>query len=543
MFYRNNAARTSNPARSLKRTLAGFCTAVLAGAALVLLPALPATADEATDALVAAADAAESAAFDADAVADAAEAAAVAAADEAIAQRGLSDAAAATLAEAAAALAALPDDPVTQAAFAAAEALALEADAVADAADLASADAAAVALSERANADALAAAAIEARAAADAALGVEEEEVVEPDADATQKIIINPCDLGVNSFTQENKDSWKWCVPEPDIDIYVKNVCPTEVLVKISNLIKWGDYEVWVNGVKHEIDIDWQGKAEFKVTDFESGRFEVKIKYGHDKYTKEDKWIKADCPWVKTEVEHECKTIGGTAEVEVKVGDLEVWREYKITVTGPNGYSEYFNVSWSGWWKMDLDLEPGAYTVTVESKDHYKPHVGPVTYNFDVAPCPGEVVITITPVCAASGSGSLGAVLSGLVIGREYHVTVEGPTGIVTDTTFDATSTSWAVPPANLPPGTYTVTVVDTHSHASYNNTLDQDSKKPREHKPLTWTATGTISSCPQLQTLAATGSAPTAPVLAGLLLLPIGGGLLVARSIISRRREVHEAE
>jgi hypothetical protein len=113
---------------------------------------------------------------------------------------------------------------------------------------------------------------------------------------------------------------------------------------------------------------------------------------------------------------------------------------------------------------------------------------------------------------------------------------------VITDTTFDASSDTWAVPPANLPPGTYTVTVIDTHSHAGYGDMTLMD-REPPKFEPLTWTATGTISPCPQLQTLAHTGSAPNGAAIAGLLLLPIGGALLVARSVIARRQEVNSVE
>jgi hypothetical protein len=551
MFTPSTAARGGSPGRSVTRSIAAFCTAALASAALVVMP-LSANADEATDALAAVAAEARAAADEADVIADAAEAAAAEAADQAAQLRADSDAAAALAVTATEALAASPEDAALIDALAAAIATAAAADGLASEAEQASADAAALAAEARAAANGLEEAALAAEAELEAALNPPpSEEVVETEGDQvqeTQKFILNPCDThSLDSFTAENKSSWEWCTPEPEIEIYVKNVCPTEVYVKISNLIPWGDYEVWVNGVKHEAMQD-DGKIEFTVTDFADGKFEVKVKYGKDKWTKDHEYVKADCPSGKAEVERACKAIDGDAEVKIAVWDLSKWREYTITVSGPGGYVKEFDVSWADSWHKELDLYPGDYTVTIESDDNKKPHIGPVSFTFTVAPCPGEVVITITPVCAVTSTGSLGAVLSGLVVGREYHVTVTGSGGsVITDTTFTATSSSWAVPPANIAPGTYTVTVVDTHSHAAYVHTLDEKNRPPKQPKePLTWTATGTVTSCPpitpanlptlNLPTLAKTGAQLGSTAYLGLLLLPVGAGLLLARRRQNRR-------
>ena len=199
-----------------------------------------------------------------------------------------------------------------------------------------------------------------------------------------------------------------------------------------------------------------------------------------------------------------------------------------MTVTGPGGFSQEFTFDNHHYWDRNFDLPPGTYTVTVESDG--RTDVGPVTYQFTVDPCPGIVTITFSPQCAVGGSGSLGAMLSGLVPGREYHVTLTGPNGLITDQTFTASSPTWAVPPSSLPAGTYTVKVVDTHGYVG--DTWKSD--KSWEHSELSWSGTGTVSTCPQL---AMTGAVTGPTTMAALVLLPLGGAFLMVSRVLVRRR------
>jgi hypothetical protein len=508
---------------------------------MALLPALPAAADDDVSALTVAAQEARAAADAAHDTADAAVATADDASAQADALRAAADAASAANTAAADALALDPENVDLIAAAEAAQLAFDAADGLATDAEAAAAEANAAADAALADAAALEDAALAAEAALAAATGPPEEEVTPPtdDESLVQSSKFNSCEQDLSVFAQDTA-KWNWCFPDPEIDIDVENICPTEIVVHISHLWWWVDYTVLVNGVEYPITIDQWGKATFTVTDFTDGKFEVKIYKGDKKIAYEHEWIKSDCPWISTDVEHECRVIDGTAEVEVALHDLQWWRSYDVTITGPNGYSYTNTISWQGYWEHDFDLEPGSYVVSVESPGwRHVPHLGPVVYEFTVDPCPGQVTITIVPTCATSGSGSLGASLSGLVPGREYHVTVVGPNGTVTDVTFVAAAPTWPVPPANLPPGTYTVTVVDTESSDGGYMMLDY---KQVEHQydPLTWTATGTISPCPAL---AHTGTGPSTELVPGLALIPIGAGLLVASAMRSRRRMVDLVE
>lgn len=534
------SSRTSPPIRR-PRSIAAFCTAILAAAALALLPALPAAADTLDDLATAAAEA-RAAADAAHGAAAQAESDAASAASAAADLRSVSDADAAAAAAALEAANLAPDDPVLQQAATDAQAVADASDALADSAEALAAEAAAAAAAALAEAEALEAAAVAAEEALAAAQSPPQEEVIEPETEQvpSQRLIESCEEVNTDSFTQESFE-WEWCFPEPEIDIKVENICPIEVTVYLEHLYwsEWFDYTVKINGVEHEVDPDYWGNASITVTDVEEGKFEVKVYRGDEKVAYDYKWIWQTCPEISTDLEHECKVIDGTAEVEVRVSDLEWWRSYDITVTGPD-YEETFTAAWVTYWEEDLYLEPGEYTVTVESEGwRYIPDLGPVTYTFTVDPCPGEVIITITPVCSTNGSGSLGASLSGLVIGREYWVTVEGPDGLVTDVTFIADATTWAVPPAHLPPGTYTVTVVDTESYDIGDELLKSIVVEIPEYDPLTWTAKGTISPCPAL---ASTGTGPSTQLVPALALLPLGAGLVIA-SALRRRRPLMESE
>ena len=519
------------------RSLSAFCTAVLAAAALSLLPALSAAGDELTDLTVAAEEA--RAAADA-AHADAAQAQADAAAAQATAAqlRAAADAAAIAASAAADALSLDPENVDLQTAATQAQAAFDEADGLAASAEALAAEAEAAAAAALANAEALEAAAVAAEEALAAA--VPPEEVTEQAVDQEAARFVNTCDnVSFETFSQDTS-RWNWCFPDPEIDIDVENVCPLEVEVHVKHLwfAEWFDYSITVNGVEQQFEVDEWGKTTFTVA-AEEGAFEVKVYRGEHKVAYEFEWLWQLCPNISTDVEHECKVIGGEAEVEVRVADLDWWRSYDVTVTGP-GYDETFEVSWTTYWEEDLYLAPGDYTVTVASEGwKHVPSLGPVTYQFTVEPCPGEVVITITPVCSTNDSGSLGASLSGLVPGREYWVTVEGPDGVVTDVTFIADATTWAVPPAHLPPGTYTVTVVDTQSYDVEYTLLGAKYVDMPEYDPLTWTAKGTISPCPAL---ASTGEGPSSELLPALALLPLGAGLVVA-SAVRRRRPLMEVD
>ncbi|MDF1477535.1 hypothetical protein PYV02_00390 [Leifsonia sp. H3M29-4] len=521
------------------RSLAAFCTAVLAAASLALLPALPAAADDLTD-LTTAAQEARAAADAAHATAAQAQTDAAAAAESAASARAAADSASATATTAADALAASPDDPALQTAAAEAQAAFEAADAAALTAEAAAAEAEAAAAAALATAQELEAAAVAAEEALAAANPPAEETVEEPSSEVSSERMVNNCnDVSFSTYSQDT-DRWGWCFPDPEIDIDVTNVCPIEVVVSVEHLwfAEWLDYSITVNGVEQQFEIDKWGKTSFTVA-AEEGAFEVKVYRGDHKVAYEHEWLWQVCPNISTDVEHECKVIGGDAEVEVRVADLDWWRTYDIVVSGPNG-DETFQADWTSYWEKDLYLVPGDYTVTVTSEGwKHVPALGPVTYQFTVAPCPGEVVITITPTCSTNDAGSLGATLSGLVIGREYWVTVEGPGGVVTDVTFIADATTWAVPPAHLPPGTYTVTVVDTQSYDIEYAVLGAKYVDVPEYDPLTWTATGTISSCPAL---AHTGEGPSSQLLPALALVPIGAGLMVAGAV-RRRRPLMEAE
>jgi len=524
------------------RSLAAFCTAVLAAASLALLPALPAGADDLTD-LTTAAQEARAAADAAHATAAQAQTDAAAAVESAASARAAADSASATATTAADALAASPDDPALQTAAAEAQAAFEAADAAALTAEAAAAEAEAAAAAALATAQELEAAAVaaeEALAAANPPAEEAEETVEEPPSEVSSERMVNNCnDVSFSAYSQ-NTDRWGWCFPDPEIDIDVVNVCPIEVEVNVEHLwfAEWLDYSITVNGVEQQFEIDKWGKTSFTVP-AEEGAFEVKVYRGDHKVAYEFEWLWQVCPNISTDVEHECKVIDGEAEVEVRVADLDWWRTYDIVVSGPNG-DETFQAQWTPYWEEDLYLVPGDYTVTVTSEGwKHVPALGPVTYQFTVAPCPGEVVITITPTCSTNDAGSLGATLSGLVIGREYWVTVEGPDGVVTDVTFIADATTWAVPPAHLPPGTYTVTVVDTQSYDIEYTVLGAKYVDLPEYDPLTWTATGTISPCPAL---AHTGEGPSSQLLPALALVPIGAGLMVAGAV-RRRRPLMEAE
>lgn len=532
------------------RSLAAFCTAVLAAAALSLLPAIPAAADDLTD-LTTAAQEARAAADAAHAAADQATADASAASASAADLSAAAEAAALAATAAADALSLAPDDAVLQAASEAAQAASEAANDLAATAAAVAAQAEAAAAAALANAEALEAAAVAAEAALAAASPPAEEPEETDETEETEETgetseqeaarFVNTCDnVTFETFSQDTS-RWDWCFPEPDIDIDVENVCPLEVQVHVKHLwfAEWFDYSITVNGVEQQFEVDQWGKTSFTVA-AEEGAFEVKVYRGDHKVAYDFEWLWQVCPSISTEVEHECKVINGEAEVEVRVADLDWWRFYDITVTGP-GYDETFEVSWSTYWEEDLYLVPGNYTVTVVS-DGWKdiPSLGPVVYNFTVDPCPGEVIITINPVCSTDGSGSLGATLSGLVIGREYWVTVEGSGGIITDVTFTADATTWAVPPAHLPPGTYTVTVVDTESYdVEYALLGAKYVEEVPQYDPLTWTATGTISPCPAL---ASTGEGPSSELLPALALLPLGAGFVIA-SAVRRRRPLMEVE
>ncbi|MCU1577863.1 MAG: hypothetical protein JWP19_67 [Rhodoglobus sp.] len=521
----------ARPYRQTEKTLggliAGLAVAVLFGAGAVLLP-MSASADTPDiGSLTAAADQARSAADAAELDAQAAEAAATAAADNATTLRAASDAAATASADAATAALGDPTDNDLQAAAAAALDAFVAADLAATTAEADAATAGAAAATARANADELEAAAQAAESAladASAANGTVEPPVTDSLKSTPE---FNPCDL-LNLNDTDNKFFCE--TPKPDIDIHVKNYCPTVVTVTLKHLVAWGHYELWINGVLTPFTID-NGSATVTVYGFTTGKFEVKVKYGDEKWTKDDSWIKYTCPEISSEVHHSCNVIGGTAKVEVHVGKLDDHREYTVTVTGPGGFSQEFTFDDHHSWDRDFDLSPGTYTVTVESDG--RTDVGPVTYEFTVDPCPGNVTITFAPKCAVGGSGSLGAMLSGLVPGREYHVTLTGPNGLITDQTFTASAPTWAVPPSSLPAGTYTVKVVDTHGYVGDTSKSDE----PSQHSELSWSGTGTVSTCPQL---AMTGAVTGPATMAALVLLPLGGAfLLVSRVLVSRRNRM----
>ena len=340
----------------------------------------------------------------------------------------------------------------------------------------------------------------------------------------------NNCDRDMNFFSQ-NRD-WDWCFPSPKIDIDVESLCPTVISVDISHLWPWVEYTVLVNGVNQPITIDENGHASFTVNDFGTGKFEVKVFKGEKKLAYEHEWVSdKGCPTISTEVQ-ECSTIDGSGTAWVYVNDLQVWRTYTIEIVGPDGFSYTEDVSGVSYWSDYFSLAPGSYTVTVSSDGgKHKADIGPVYGYFDLAPCPANITITINPTCSSAGSGSLGATLSGLVTGREYWVTDVGTNGTVTDVTYVATGPTWEVPPAHLPPGTYTVTVVDTASSSSGAD--EALAIVEPEYDPLSWTATGTITSCPAL---ASTGSSPAGQLLPALGLIPLGAGLLLVSAM--RRRK-----
>jgi hypothetical protein len=519
---------------------------------MVLLPSVGASATDEIGALTTAAAEAKAAADAAELTAAEAESASTAAAAEAATLRAAADSAKGVLDAAADALALLPLDLGLGAALEAAKAVFDSASAAAAEAEAAAASALNQATAARSTAAALRQSAIDAQAALDAALAAgsetpSDEPVVESADEPTSELSTRTtkpdtgCDRvetgDIESLTAKDKESLIHCFPEPEIDIHVKNVCPTIVKVKIHDLLPWIEYTVWINGVEHTVEGEWS--AEFIIDDFDHGEFKVKVEYLGHKYEFEKEWIKEyKCPVIKTEVEHECKLIDGKGEVEVSVWHLHKGVEYTITITGPDGFEEKFWVKDDWKWQEDLWLSPGEYTVTVEGKSKYG-HVGPITHMFTVAPCPGEVDITMKPVCATDNSGSLGAVVSGLVTGREYQVILEGPGGVITDETFTATSASWNVPPSSLPPGTYTVTVIDLHSYSGGDlEMVKQQSEDPKWNKdPLTWSETGTIGNCPEVETLAMTGADPGAMALAGFLLVPFGAGLLIAKEVARRKR------
>ena len=521
-----------------------FCTAIVAAAALAVLPAIPVMAAEgdSIETLTANAAAARTAADESAAASTTAQADSDAAAALAAAAAAAAVTAAAASAEAAAtAAAADPADPALDAL--AADALAAlgvadaEAGNTAAAATLAAETAAAAAANAVVAAD-LATAADAELAAALAAEGPAEETVTDQSAKLIQSSITengDECDNEpkVGITTQNGNDN---C--EPEIKIKVTNICPTEIEVTIKYWVE--GYSVYAGGVQREVKVV-DGTASFTVTDFTENKFVVTVLDGGSGILASESVNikKGKCPEISVKI-RECQTLDGDSKVGVYVDKLSISREYDIVIEGPNGFWEKFEVSDEKSWETSyVNLAPGTYTVTVTSDHGRGPDVGPVVYTFTVAPCPENVVITITPVCAAGASGSLGATLSNLVVGREYWVTVTGPSGLVTDVTFIAESSSWAVPPASLPPGTYTVTVVDTESYEWViwleNGGGDEIVRPPRE--PLTWSATGTITSCPPLPTLARTGGEPSGALLPGLLLVPFGAALLLAGG--ARRRKL----
>ena len=540
MFTRNVPARPEDERTPRKRSLLSFCTAIVAAAALAVLPAIPVMAAEgdSIETLTANAAAArtaadESAAASATAQADSDAAAALAAAAAAAAVT----AAAASAEAAATAAAADPADPALDAL--AADALAALGVADADAGNTAAAATLAAAAAEAAAANAVVAADLATAADAELAAALAAEGPAE-ETDQSAKLIQSSitengdeCDNEPKDITTQNGNDN--C--EPEIRIVVTNICPTEIEVTIKYWVE--GYSVYAGGVQREVKVV-DGTASFTVTDFTGTPFKVTVLDGGSGIlASESVKIKGVCPEISVKI-RECQTLDGDSKVGVYVDKLSSSREYDIVIEGPNGFWEKFEVSDEKSWETSYDnLAPGTYTVTVTSDHGRGPDVGPVVYEFTVAPCPEVVVITITPVCAAGASGSLGATLSNLVVGREYRVTVTGPSGTVTDVTFTADSSSWAVPPASLPPGTYTVTVVDTESYEWViwfkNGGGDEIVRPPRE--PLTWSATGTITSCPPLPTLARTGGEPSGALLPGLLLVPFGAALLLAGG--ARRRKL----
>jgi hypothetical protein len=368
--------------------------------------------------------------------------------------------------------------------------------------------------------------------------------VVEEGAGEQQRTALTDCNQTTEFFEQNR--GMNWCMPEPQIHIEVLDYCPNDVKIKVSKLYwHWLDYTLKVGDETFTLDPGYDGKDSVELEDVPSGELHVSVWFGEHKLAYDKEWIHEVCPWIEPVVEQQCITVDGLASVEVRVGDLVPWRQYDITVTGP-GFEETYSAQWTWYFEEDLQLAPGEYHVSVLSEGKHG-DIGPVEAYFTVEPCPNDIVISFAPICSARDDGSLGAALSGLVPGREYSVTVEGPDGWLYEHTFVAESDTWAIPTGALKPGTYTVTVVDTMSGSGsepvYEVLTEGDYEHP-EVEPLSWTASATIASCPpvparpaSLPTLALTGEGPTTGLLPALALIPLGAGLLFAGAVRNRRK------
>jgi uncharacterized protein (DUF2141 family) len=139
--------------------------------------------------------------------------------------------------------------------------------------------------------------------------------------------------------------------------------------------------------------------------------------------------------------------------LEVTVTGLPVGVDSKVTVSGPNGFSQAVTAS-----KTLSDLEPGSYTVSADDVTS-----GGTTFSATVTGSPATVKANETSSANVAyaaqipGRGALSVNITGLPDGAKASVTVSGPNGF--NQSLTATETI-----SNLEPGTYTVVSGDVTS-------------------------------------------------------------------------------
>lgn len=356
----------------------------------------------------------------------------------------------------------------------------------------------------------------------------------DPCADTPQKTTTE-CDPCAEASGLAGKHD-QTCTPPPLIEIDLTGICPVAIEITITGLVENVAYRYFVGDVEYHPTVS-QGAATITLNEA-SGDILVAVTYDDTDVSEYSSFPPLACPTIDMGV-FQCPTIDGFATLFVDVTGLLEGRDYMVEIAGSDFLYSTTTEGMTSWWSW-VELSPGDYTVTVWSEPGEGPAVGPVQASVTLEPCPADVVITIIPRCGSATAGTLGASLSGLVIGREYTVTVEGADGLISEVTFVATSTDVDVTPSTLPPGIYTVTVIDTMSGDS-----SSEERAALIVETLRWSAEAAIVICPPLPStggrtvpaLAVTGSPAGSPVAAALLLLPLGGLLIAATHVATRRR------